>query len=73
MSSILRLVMTSLWFDTQAPSWLPWGRVRKYRIDSAVDIFSARPLISICRSSSVHGNSRQTLGLPSISRAFWLP
>ena len=44
-SSKLREVMILLCSETQAPNWLPRGRVAKYFNDSKVDTLSAEPLI----------------------------
>ena len=42
---------------------------RKYRSDSAAEIFSTRPSTSTCRSSATHGNSSAAKGFSSICRA----
>ena len=72
LSSNAREEMMLLWCETHAPRRLPIGRLRKYLSDWAADIFSARPLITTCRSSSYHGKQSVTWGLFSICAAFLL-
>ena len=52
--------------DTQAPIWLPRGRVAKYFSVSADGIFAAVPRIEICRASSRQKNNRATLALAAM-------